>query len=153
MLTKVCNVNFDDWDFRIPTVLGAYHTICKGLIGKTPFKLVYGKEVVMPMDYIVPNICIATMTGTDDGVVLEECSTYLLQPEEDRFIAGFHQCVEKDRWKAWHDDHINNKHFQQGDLVLLYDSKFMKNPGKLQMHWLGPYLANSIASGGVVQLQ
>ena len=107
----------------------------------------------MPMDYIVPNICIATMTGTDDGVVLEECSTQLLQPEEDRFIAGFHQCVEKDRWKAWHDDHINNKHFQQGDLVLLYDSKFMKNPGKLQMHWLGPYLANSIASRGVVQLQ
>ena len=29
----------------------------------------------------------------------------------------------------------------------------MKHPDKLQMHWLGPYLINSITSGGVVQLQ
>ena len=38
-------------------------------------------------------------------------------------------------------------------LVLLYDSKFIKHPGKLQMHWLGPYLVHSITYGGVVQLQ
>ena len=37
--------------------------------------------------------------------------------------------------------------------MLLYDSKFIKHPGKLQMHWLGPYLVLSITSGGVVQLQ
>ena len=37
--------------------------------------------------------------------------------------------------------------------MLLYESKFMKHPGKLQMHWLGPYLINSITSKGVVQLQ
>ena len=37
--------------------------------------------------------------------------------------------------------------------MLLYDNAFMKHPGKLEMHWLGPYLINSITSGGVVQLQ
>ena len=37
--------------------------------------------------------------------------------------------------------------------MLLYDNKFLKHPGKLQMHWLGPYLVNSITSRGVVQLQ
>ena len=37
--------------------------------------------------------------------------------------------------------------------MLLYDSKFMKHPGKLQMHWLGPYLVNSITSRGAVQLK
>ena len=35
----------------------------------------------------------------------------------------------------------------------MYDNKFVKHPGKLQMHWLGPYLINSITSGVVVQLQ
>ena len=35
----------------------------------------------------------------------------------------------------------------------MYDSKFVKHQGKLQMHWLGPYLINSITSGGAVQLQ
>ena len=37
--------------------------------------------------------------------------------------------------------------------MLLYNSNFIKHPGKLQMHWLGPYLNNSITSGGAVQLQ
>ena len=73
--------------------------------------------------------------------------------EEDHFVAGFHQCIEKDRQKAWHDCHIKNKPFQQGDLVMLYDSKFMKHPSRLQMHWLVPYLINTITSGSVVQLQ
>ena len=37
--------------------------------------------------------------------------------------------------------------------MLLYDSKFIKHPGKLQMHWLGLYLVHSITSSGVVKLQ
>ena len=37
--------------------------------------------------------------------------------------------------------------------MLLYDSNFLKHPGRLQMHWLGLYLVHSITSGGAVQLQ
>ena len=77
----------------------------------------------------------------------------MIQLEEDLFIVGFHQCVETDRQKVWHDRHIKNKQFTQGDSVLLYDNKFMKHPRKLQMHWLGPYLVHSITSSGAVQLQ
>ena len=55
-LTKVCNDSRDDWDLKILAVLWAYRTTCKRLTRKTPFKLVYGKEVVMPMEYIVPSM-------------------------------------------------------------------------------------------------
>ena len=37
--------------------------------------------------------------------------------------------------------------------MLLYDSKFIKHPSKLQVQWLGPYLLHSITFGGAVQLQ
>ena len=37
--------------------------------------------------------------------------------------------------------------------MLLYESNLLKHIGKLQMHWLGPYLINSITSGGVIELQ
>ena len=50
--------------------------------------------------------------------------------EEDRFIAGFHQQVQKEREKAWHDRHIKHKAFKEGDLVILYDNKFAKFFGK-----------------------
>ena len=56
------------------------------------------------------------------------------------------------REKAWHERHIKNKIFKVGDLVLLYDSKFAKFPGKFCMHWLGPYQVNHVTSGGTVQL-
>ena len=45
------------------------------------------------------------------------------------------------------------KYFQCGDMVLLYDTKFVKHPGKLQMHWLGPCVIHFITDGGAVQLQ
>ena len=100
----------------------------------------------MPMEYIVMILCITATTRMDDEVELEERPMLLVQIEEDHFVAGFYQCIEKDRQKVWHDRHIKNKQFQQGDLVLLYDNKFLTHPGKLQMHWLGPLLINSIAS-------
>ena len=105
------------------------------------------------MEYIVLCLYIAKTNSMADEVTLEGWATQLVQLEEDLFIVGFHQRVKKDRQKAWHDRHNKNKQFSQGDLVLLYDSKFMKHPGKLQMHWICPYLVYSITSGGAVQLQ
>jgi len=37
-LMKVCSVNRDDWDLRVPTVLWVYRTTCKKLTMQTPFK-------------------------------------------------------------------------------------------------------------------
>ena len=48
--------------------------------------------------------------------------------------------------------HVKNKIFQIGDLVLLYDSKFVKFLGKFKTHWLGPYQIQQVTEGGVVHL-
>ena len=63
----------------------------------------------MPMEYIVPSLRITAMICMDDEAALEEHTTQLLQLEEDLFIASFHQRIEKDHQKAWHDRHIKNK--------------------------------------------
>ena len=86
------------------------------------------------MEYIVPSLCISAATGMDDATTLDERAAQLIQLEEDHFIVGFHQQVAKDQQKAWHDRHIKHKQFLTGDLVLLYDSEFLKHQCKLQTH-------------------
>ena len=106
----------------------------------------------MPMEYILPSLRVAQITGMTDIAMVEERLAQLLTFEEDRFITRFHQIVQKAREKAWHDRHIKNNTFQIGDLVLLYDSKFLKFPGKFKTHWLGPYQIQQVTEGGAAQL-
>jgi hypothetical protein len=151
-LTKVCCANREDWDDRVPTVLWAYRTTTKKLHRYTPFQLVYGKEVVVPADFITPSLYIAQATHmTDDESVAQRIAD-LQELEEARFLAYFHQTVEKARQKSWHDRHIKSKIFAQGDKVLLYDSRYQKHPGKLCMHWLGPFIVAEIRHSGAVKL-
>jgi hypothetical protein len=81
-------------------VLWAYRTTCKKLTMQTPFKLVYGLETVVPMEYLVPSLRIAAFTNMDDPSTIQKRLAYLVELEEDRFIVGFHQQVQKEREKA-----------------------------------------------------
>ena len=104
------------------------------------------------MEYIVPSLRVAIIIAMVDEDSLKERLLHLLSLEEHHFIAGFNQQVQKAREKTWHDRHIKSKAFKEGDLVLLYDSKFAKFPGKFCMHQLGPYQVKYVTDGGAVKL-
>ena len=106
----------------------------KRLTNQTPFQLVYGQEAVIPVEFTVPSLLISTTLKFSEKASLQERLHELQELDEARFLAEFHQKVQKDRQKPWHDRHIKNKTFQVGGKVLLYDSKFQKFLGKLQMH-------------------
>ena len=100
----------------------------------------------------MPNLSIASFTSMEDPDIMEEIISQFLALEEDIFIAGFHEQVQKEREKAWNDRHIKQKKFQVGYVVLLYHSKFLKFPRKFKMHWLGPYIIKHITNGDAIQL-
>jgi len=91
-------------------------------------------------------------TGMMDHEALDKRLTKLEELEEEGFLDGFHQKVQKQCEKAWHDRHIKLCTFKVNDLVLLYDSKFDKFSGKFRMHWLGLYVVKEVTYGGAVQL-
>ena len=152
-LTKICNSQWNDWDMCVPAVLWAYRTTYKKLTDQTPFWLVYGIEVVMPMEYIVPSLHIVAFKGMENCKALEEQLPRLEELKEDRFLTGFHQQVQKGHEEYWHDHHIKLHTFKVNYLVLLYDSNFTKFPVKFQMHWLGLYMIKCVKEVGFIQLE
>jgi hypothetical protein len=60
-LTKIWNIKRDDWDLKILVVLWAYMTTCKKFRGQTLFRLVYGKEEVVPLELLVLSLGITTI--------------------------------------------------------------------------------------------
>lgn len=52
--------------------------------------MVYGKEDIMGMEYIIPSLHIAAFTNMAEPDIMEERLAHLVSLEEDRFITNFH---------------------------------------------------------------
>ena len=66
--------------------------------------------------------------------------------------AYFNSKIAKDGQKKWHDQLITRKTFNQGDQVLLYDSKLHLFQGKLKSRWTGPFIIHQAYLNGLVDL-
>ena len=72
---------------------GITEKTCKRLKGNTPFILVYGKEAMVPMEYIVLSLRIVALTKMTDVDAIKQRLTQLVQMKEERFVVGFHKTV------------------------------------------------------------
>jgi hypothetical protein len=105
---------------------------------------------VVPLEFSVPSLRVEIITNMTGRGTVHERLNQLMEMEEDKILAGFHQEVQKARDKSWHDRHIKNKSFKEGDLVLLYEKKKFQHLSKFIMHWIGPYELNTLTYGGYV---
>ena len=94
-LTKICNIDKDDWDEKIPAVLWAYRTTYKRATNPTPFKLVYGQEAIVPLNFRQNTPEIAHILKIDTTDLRDERMFQLQKLEEDRVLAIHHQEAQK----------------------------------------------------------
>ena len=67
LLKKVVAKSKRDWHERLGEALWAYRTTYKTPTQSTPFALVYGVEVVLPLEFQIPSLRIAIQEGlTED---------------------------------------------------------------------------------------
>ena len=62
-------VTYKDWHEMLPFSLHGYCTLARTSIGETPFSLVYGMEVVLPVEVQIPLVRIMKEANLDE----DEC--------------------------------------------------------------------------------
>lgn len=56
ILKKIVSTGRSDWDEKLDSALWSFRTAYKVATSLTPFRLVYGLEIVVPMEYIIPSL-------------------------------------------------------------------------------------------------
>lgn len=72
--------------------------------------------------------------------------------DEQRLQDLLHSDVVQLQRKIWHDRHIKEKQFQEGDWALLYDSRYNDFKGKIRTRWLGLYRVERCNDNGLVMI-
>ena len=83
IIKRLVSKNNYDWDQKLDFALWAFRNAFKGFTGFTPFKLVYGLEAVVPMEFLVPSLRIAAENKLSLENLVNHRLDQLLELEED----------------------------------------------------------------------
>ena len=152
-LAKLVEAHKTDWDRKLYSATYAYNTTEKSTTGYSPFFLVYGQ---IPMNAI--ELFVKTSRTVDNVSPIEELAEEARLEQIDALEeARFHaheqteavQIKQKLRW----DKKLSKVTIMSGDIVLVYDSRHEKFPGKLHIRWLGPFQVTRIHENGSLELE
>eukprot|EP00253_Pinus_taeda_P023178 PITA_23178 len=139
ILTKVVSSSRKDWEDRLVEATWAYNTTWKTATSFTPYELVYGKKALLSIEFEYNTLRMVAQLDLDLSHAQRERLLQLNGLDEHRMQALLHSEVVQLQRKIWHDRNHNEKQFQSGDWVLLYDPRHKDFKGKLRTTWLGPY--------------
>ncbi|MCO5550470.1 hypothetical protein L7F22_003957 [Adiantum nelumboides] len=119
----------------------------------TPFRMVYGTQAVVPLEFAVPSLRMAEQYDMDFNVVLKKRLDDLQKLDKLRLRALLEQQIVQQKRKYWHDSKTKVREFKQGNLVLLYQSKLGPKKPNLKITWSEPYEVDWVFSNGTVRLK
>lgn len=136
-----------DWDNKLASTVYAYNTAEKTTTGHTPYFLVYGQHPLSILSLGLPSL----LTEDPEVAVMEDRLAIIEELEEEREAALDQTKAVQDKRKFRFDSRIRHEPIFAGDLVLIYDSRHQKFPGKLHVRWIGPYLVNRVYENGSLE--
>jgi len=74
------------------------------------------------------------------------------EPDGLRLAAYENSKIYIERSKHWPNKQIMKKRFEEGDIVILFNSKLGLFPGKLRSQWLGLFKVNKVSPLGAIEV-
>jgi hypothetical protein len=122
------------WAEELPRAVWSHNTSVCWVTNITPFRLLYGRELVTPKEI---KLCSARTKTEAIYNPTETESKDLLEPEHRKAIENLQSYQSEMR--AWRDKKAKQKQIEPGDVVLLRSPR-TEAYGKLEPKWIGPYL-------------
>ena len=122
-----------------------------------PYYLAYGKESVLPSNFLLPSLHIAQYCSQDDeSSPLQDRIDTLLKLEEEREKSENKLYQHQQLVNIWFDDKSStSREFQIEDLVLKWEktNKDKRDYTKFQCLWLGTFIVTENIGLGAMRLQ
>ena len=142
ILRKTVNAHRTDWDRKLQSTLWTYRTSFKTNIGATPFRLAFGLEAIMPIEFEIPSLHIKIQERLHEHASQLIGAQKLLALDEQR--VDNERCVECDQLRRKTFVERYSRHDQitlrEGSPVLVFSSRSGLMPRKLKLWWSGPFL-------------
>jgi hypothetical protein len=132
ILNKMVSVHKTDWDWKLPSAVHAYNTTEKSTTGQSPYFLVFGQTAIPGTKLEVETFLVLAARNGDrtEGILPRLIS---IENLEETWITVLERTAQVQmRRKEDYDRKIPTDHgIREQGLVLLYDNRYKKFPGKL----------------------
>jgi len=120
----------------------ANRIIVKRVIGRSPFELVYGTQVRIPLENILPVYKFVLWEDLNMPEPMEERLEHLAELDETRRLAQRQNVKLQSQVKYLFDKKAKDRKFEIDDLVLMWNSRCQEKGkhGKFESLWLGPFV-------------
>nr|CAN60991.1 hypothetical protein VITISV_009628 [Vitis vinifera] len=142
-----------DWSEKLPFALWAYHTSFRTSTGATPYSLVYGMEVVLPVETEMGSLRVALEQQISETEWAQARFDQLNLLDEKRLRATDHiQAYQRKMTRAFR-KWVKPRPLQKGDLVLRILRGLIGDPrGKFRPSWSRPYVIRELTPEGAAWL-
>nr|GEZ07603.1 reverse transcriptase domain-containing protein [Tanacetum cinerariifolium] len=144
ILERTVGENRASWSDKLDDALWAFRTAFKTPIGCTPYKLVYGKSCLLPIELEHRAYWALKHVNFDLKTAGDHRKLQLNELNELRDQAYENSVIYKERTKKLHNSKIKNRIFNVGDQVLLFNSRLKIFSGKLKTSWSGPFTITQV---------